>query len=688
MTASEILHKYIEFFKKQNHVQIENSSLVPLNDPTTLFTSSGMQPLVPFLLGEKHPQGVRLVNVQNCFRAQDIDEIGDNRHTTFFRMLGNWSLGDYFKKEQLRFLFEFLTDELGLDPNKLYVTVFSGFDGIEKDNESIEIWEGLFKEKRINPDDRIFSYGVEKNWWSRSGTPDKMPIGEPGGPDSEVFYDFGEELGLHEVCEKTVDRVEPCHVNCDCGRYLEIGNSVFMQFIKSDEGFSELPQKNVDFGGGLERLVAATENKQDIFQTSLLSSIIRTIEQETNKDYKSNSRAMRIIADHLIAAVFIASAGVYPSNKEQGYILRRLVRRTVQHGEKLGIKNNFTSKIALSVIDSHKDTDPQLEEKKDFIFEELEKEENKFRGSLKSGVSQALRELEELQKAVKFIIDNPFDNNLSLLLTKDGIIDTYLDLYQADLLHELMNIAKNSGVQAYYVDEPPKTKFKMSEKDSKRKSEILDYFSSNRVKLNSKWAFRFVTTYGVPLEILQELGEEKDLDVDMSELDQLKKQHQELSRKGAERKFAGGLADSSEVTVKGHTATHLMHQALRDVLGNSVHQTGSNITPERVRFDFKFDRKLTDEEIKKVKEIVSLKIKEDLPVHFEIMPLQKAKDIGAIGLFDEKYGNDVKVYFVGDYSKEFCGGPHVEHTSQIQSFVILKEEGVARGVRRIYAKVT
>ena len=415
MTSKQILDKYIAFFVNRGHVRIENSPLVPLNDPTTLFTSSGMQSLIPFLLGEKHPQGVRLVNVQNCFRAQDIDEVGDNRHTTFFRMLGNWSLGDparnasasvaggYFKKEQIPWFFEFLTDKkegLGLDPNKLYVTVFSGFDNISKDTESENIWEGLFKEKRINPDGRIFSYGVSKNWWSRAGLPDKMPIGEPGGPDSEVFYDFGEDLGLHEIYEKAVDKAQPCHVNCDCGRYLEIGNSVFMQYVKVENGstgiyrspsgtirtrlteqssgvnFSELPQKNVDFGGGLERLVAATENKQDIFETSLFSPIVRTIEQETGKDYKSNSRAMRIIADHLIASVFIAASGVLPSNKEQGYVLRRLIRRAIRYGRQLGAKESFTSKVSEAIIEGYSDTDPNLAKDKQLIKNILQEEDN------------------------------------------------------------------------------------------------------------------------------------------------------------------------------------------------------------------------------------------------------------------------------------------------------------------------
>lgn len=655
MTASEILYKYIKFFEKRNHVRIENSSLVPLNDPTTLFTSSGMQPLVPYLLGEEHPQGNRLVNVQNCFRAGDIDEVGDNRHITFFRMLGNWSLGDpvspdeqgasrggYFKSEQIPWFFEFLTNKdegLGLDPNKLYVTVFSGFDNIPKDTESENIWEGLFKEKRINPEGRIFSYGVEKNWWSRAGLPDKMPVGEPGGPDSEVFYDFGIELGLHEVYEKAVDRVSPCHVNCDCGRFLEIGNSVFMEFQKTADGFLPLAQKNVDFGGGLERLIAATENKQDVFQASLFSPIIRTIEQETGKDYKSNSRAIRIIADHLIASVFIVSNEIRPANKEQGYILRRLIRRGLDNFYLLNGKDS--SPILECIVEQYKDTDPVLTEKFEEIRNIILEEEQTYQKALSGGKKLIEKEIAKLKDEVKV-----------------GDELTGLTLISAET------------------------------------------------------AFKSLASYGLGPTQLESLG----YTFDKQELAQKIKEHQELSRKGAEKKFAGGLADSSELTVKGHTATHLMHQALRDVLGNSVHQTGSNITPERVRFDFAFDRKLTDDEVKKVEEVVLNKIKEHLPVHFEIMSMQKAKDIGAIGLFTEKYGDIVKIYFIGGtdidssqsmadqndslgsessserqdrpYSVEFCGGPHVTHTSQIRSFAILKEEGIARGVRRIYAKVS
>lgn len=607
MTAKEILEKYILFFEKRGHTRIENSSLVPNNDPTTLFTSSGMQPLVPFLLGETHPQGNRLVNAQNCFRAQDIDEIGDNRHTTFFRMLGNWSLGDYFKEEQISWFFEFLTGELGLDANKLFVTVFSGDSGIEKDNQSLEIWKGLFDAKGIDSATRISEYGVEKNWWSRSGIPDRMPVGEPGGPDSEVFYDFGEELQIHE---QGVFKDEKCHVNCDCGRYLEIGNSVFMQYLKTEKGFEKLPKQNVDFGGGLERLVAATENKQDVFQTSLFWPIIDTIEDVTSKPYKEHSREMRIILDHFLASIFISSNGVSPSNKEQGYILRRLIRRGLDNFYILSGKD--ISPVIESIVGQYKATDPQLVDMFEHIKNTILEEEASYQKALTGGKRLIEKEIARLKDEVTV----------------------------GDEL---------KGVTLISADT----------------------------------AFKAITSFGLGPTQLKSLG----YSFDDRQLSEKIKEHQNLSRKGAEKKFAGGLADTAELTVKGHTATHLMHQALRDVLGNSVHQTGSNITEERVRFDFAFDRKVTEEELAQVTDIVLSKIKEDLPVHFEIMPLQKARDLGAIGLFNDKYAEDVKIYFVGDYSVEFCGGPHVKKTSHIKSFAILKEEGVAKGVRRIYAKV-
>ncbi len=596
MTASQILEKYIKFYEERGHKRIPSSSLVPLNDPSTLFTSSGMQPLVPYLLGETHPQGKRLVNSQNSFRAQDIDEIGDSRHTTFFRMLGNWSLGDYFKKEQIPWVFELLTKELNINPEKLYVTVFEGYGEIERDFEAADIWKELFASVGLSGEERIFYYGVEKNWWSRSGVPDKMPVGEPGGPDSEVFFEFDVEH----------DRQfgDKCHVNCDCGKYVEIGNSVFMQYKKNTDGFEELPQKNVDFGGGLERLVMATESKQDIFETSLFFPIIETISNTTAKKYEENKREMRIVADHLISSAFITANGVRPANKEQGYILRRLLRRAFDNF--YALNGDTIVPIIEKIVDQYKETDEYLLEKYEEIKNVILEEEQKYKNTL--------------SEAKKFI---------SKRYKRTG--------------DELMGVTEISADDAFIL----------------------------------------YTTHGLSPTQIKSLG----FQFDDQKFAEKMEEHQSLSRKGAEHKFAGGLADHEELTIKGHTATHLLQQALRDVLGDQIHQTGSNITTERLRFDFNLDRKLTEEEIEKVEKIVREKIEENLPVRFEIMPIEKARKTGAIGLFDDKYNKDVKVYFIGDYSKELCGGPHVDFTGEIKSFKIIKEESLGKTNRRIYAVV-
>ena len=601
MTAQEIINKYIAFFEKRGHKRIMNSPLVPQNDPTTLFTSSGMQPLVPYLLGEEHPMGKRLVNVQNSFRAQDIDEVGDNRHTTFFRMLGNWSLGDYFKQEQIPWIFEFVTKGLGIPAEKLYVSVFKGYKGIPKDTESEKLWSEIFTKGGLDPKERIFFYDTQ-NWWSRAGEPDNMPIGEPGGPDSEIFFDFG--------TPHTTEYGEYCHPNCNCGRFMEIVNSVFMEYQKSDKGFIKLPQENVDHGAGVERLLAAVENKQDIFQTSLFGSIVQTIELSTNKNYKRNENAIRIITDHFIASMFIIANNIVPSNKEQGYILRRLVRRGLDFLYKLGGQD--ISPILEAIVEQYKTTDKDLETKFETIKNTILEEEQKYKNTLRT--------------AKQFI-------------------------------------AK---------------KYKMGD-ELKGVTEI-----------SADDAFILYTTHGLSPTQIKSLG----YTFNQQEFAQKMKVHQNVSRAGAGEKFAGGLADHSEKTIMGHTATHLLHQALRDVLGNHVYQTGSNITSERVRFDFNFDRNLTPDEIRKVEDIVNEKIKENLPVHFEMLALKKAKEIGAIGLFDEKYEQTVKIYFIGPsassgrpYSVEFCGGPHVEETSKVGKFSIIKQENIGSGKRRIYAEV-
>lgn len=608
MKAKELIDKYISFFEKRGHKKIANSPLIPQNDPTTLFTSSGMQPLISFFLDETHPQGKRLVNVQNCFRAADIEEVGDNRHTTFFRMLGNWSLGDYFKKEQLWWLYEFLTKVLNLPMEKLYVSIFNGFDKIPKDNESLKIWREIFEKERLDSSERIFFYGADKNWWSRAGEPQNMPSGEPGGPDSEVFYLF--DIPHDKKFGKK------CHPNCQCGRFMEIGNSVFMEFKKTKDGFFPLPKKNVDFGGGLERLLAAIENQSDVFQTSLFRPIIKSVEETTKKDYKLNKKSMQIIADHFIASVYIISAGVNPSNKEQGYILRRLLRRGLDNFYKLNGKN--ITEIITSIVDQYKETDL-------FLLENFERIKLTF--------------MEEEK------------------------------IYRSTL----------SRAKIYIEKRYP----------------LLGEEIKGTRKISANDAFVLYSTHGLSPTQIKSLG----FIFNEQEFAELMKEHQKISRKGAEKKFRGGLADTSEKTVMGHTATHLLHQALRDVLGNHVFQTGSNITSERIRFDFNFERKLTDEEIEKVENIVNEKIKENLPVHFEIMSLDKAKKLGAIGLFGEKYESKVKVYFIGNpspsskqprsgfYSVEFCGGPHVEFTGKLKRFKILKQENIGHGQKRIYSQL-
>jgi len=569
-----------------------------------------MQPLLPYLLGEPHPSGKRLVDVQNCFRAQDIDEIGNNRHTTFFRMLGNWSLGDYFKEEQLPWFWEFLTQELKLDPSKLYVTAFEGNSDIPKDETSIALWTTLFNKAKLNPEERIFTYGVTKNWWSRSGTPDKMPVGEPGGPDSEVFYDFGADLQLHENSQW---KNEKCHVNCDCGRFMEIGNSVFMQYKKVENGFEELPQLNVDFGGGLERLIAATENQVDVFQTSLFKNIIATIEKATSKPYAENKESMRIIADHFRAGLFLAKDDVIPSNKERGYLLRRLLRRGLDHLHGLG--SNTVEGILEAIVTEYKATDPDLVERYETI---------------KNVVLEEVQKYERTKNEAKRFIEKKYK--------KVG--------------DELM------GTTEITPDD----------------------------------AFLLYTTHGLSPTQIKSLG----YTFDDQKFAEKMERHQSLSRTQSAGKFKGGLADTQELTIKGHTATHLLHQAIRDMLGKDVHQTGSNITTERLRFDFNYDKKLTDQQIKELEQTVNERIKEDLVVHYEMMPLAKAKDIDAIGLFGDKYEETVKVYIIGGsgkdgdynaYSKELCGGPHVHKTSDIKSFKITKQESLGQN-QRLYAVVS
>lgn len=636
MTSNELRQKYLEFFKARGHSILPSASLIPENDSSTLFISSGMQPLISYLLGERHPEGRRIANVQKSFRTEDIEEVGDNRHNTFFEMLGNWSLGDYFKKEQLAWSFEFLTEELGIDPRRLYVSVYRGNEkiGISRDSESVEIWKKIFAGKGIKAKDidraeknglqsgRIFYYPDEKNWWSRPGGPEKMPAGEPGGPDSEIFYDLGENLKRHE---NSIWRDRPCHLNCDCGRFIEIGNNVFMEYIKTENGFEKMVQKNVDYGGGFERQVMVVQGKTNIFETDLFSNIINKIFRLSGgKQYRDNQKAFEIIVDHIKAATFIMGddRGIAPSNTDQGYIVRRLIRRAIRYGKQLGVENpeegGWTKEIAKIVIHDYVDIYPELDRNADFVIAQLKGEEEKFGKTLERGLKQ-------------------FENQ------------------------KLKIKNKNNPAQA-----------------GSRQGGIIP----------SKVVFDLYQTYGFPLEMTVELAKESGFVVDEKDFCEKLKKHQELSRTASVGKFKGGLADSSEATKKLHTAAHLLLAALRQVLGNHITQKGSNITAERLRFDFSHKEKMTAGEIKEVESLVNKAIEDDLPVNCEEMPLPEAKEKGAMGVFESKYGEKVKVYRMGEnkpFSYEICGGPHVSRTGELGHFKIIKEESSSAGVRRIKA---
>ncbi len=639
MNAQELRTKYLEFFKSKGHTIIPSASLVPENDPTTLFTGSGMQPMVVYLLGEKHPLGDKLVDSQKCFRTQDIEEVGDNRHTTMFEMLGNWSLGDYFKKEQIAWMFEFLTKEAGLDPKNLYITVFRGNEnlGIPRDVQAVSLWQEQFKSVDIEAKDvdfsqengmadgRIFYYEEKKNWWSRAGVPDNMPVGEPGGPDSEMFWDFGAELGLHE---KSQFRDLPCHVNCDCGRFMEIGNNVFMQYVKTQKGYELLPKGNIDFGGGLERMAAAMNNTSDIFLTDLFSSIIAKIEEISGKKYGESEevkRSFRVIADHLKASTFLIADGVIPSNTERGYFLRRLIRRAVRYGKLIGIEKDFVVSVAEIVIQNYSEHYGELAKNREMIFAELKKEEEKFGKTLESG----LKILEKTVAVTWDDLDKPWDENK----------------------------------QTWDAE-----------------------------KITGKLIFELFSTYGFPKEMIIEEANYRNILIPKKSLEEFEeefKKHQQLSRTASAGMFKGGLQDSGEETAKLHTATHLLLAALRNVLGEHVFQKGSNITAERLRLDFSYSEKLTPAQLSEVEEFVNEVIRADLEVQKAEMSLEEAKKIGAMGVFEAKYGEFVSVYSILDgekvISREICGGPHASCTGALGRFRIQKEEASSAGVRRIKA---
>lgn len=625
MNAQQIRKAYLDFFKDKGHAVIPRALLVPYNDPTTLFTGSGMQPLIPYLLGEPHQDGNRLVDSQTCLRAQDIEEVGDNRHTTFFEMLGNWSLGDYFKAEQLPWFFEFLTDVVGLDPSRLYVTCCSGFPeyDVPKDSEAGSIWKQLFESKGVEAKEieigseengykvgeqggRIFYYD-EKNWWSRDGAPSKVKAGEPCGPDSEVFY-------LFEEVEHDPKWGEKCHPNCDCGRYMEIGNSVFMEYIRTEGGFEKLPKQNVDFGGGLERIAAAQIDSPDVFKISVMWPIIEELQKLSGKTYESQTESMRVIADHLRTATFLAVDGVVPSNKEQGYVMRRFIRRAVRYAFDLGIEQNFLEGVVPVITDLYHEDFPEVAEKREEIINILAKEEKVFRQTLRKGVK-------ELQK-----------------MADEG-------------------------------------------------------------KISGKHIFTLYDTYGFPMELSIEEAVKQKFEVSAdweAEFDAKMKEQRERSQTASKGTFKGGLGGQTMQHKKYHTATHLMYQALRDVLGDHVIQRGSNITEERLRFDFSHPEKVTREQLDKVETIVNEQIAKDLKVSWAEYPTEEATGpLGALGQFGDRYGDTVKVYkMIADnaekpFSFEICGGPHVDHTVQLfedgKRFKILKEEASSAGIRRIKA---
>ena len=622
MNAQEIRKKYLEFCQKNGHTVIKRAPLILHNDPTTLFTGSGMQPLLPYLLGQDHPQGTKLADSQTCLRAQDIEDVGDNRHTTFFEMLGNWSMGEYFKRQQIEWFFEFLTEIVGLDPHKIYVSCFIGDEknNIPRDDEAAQIWQEVFAKKGIeakiveldsaeNGDKlgmqggRIFFYNDKENWWSRGGGIDSTPIGDPCGPDSEVFYDFGEQH--HDAS------FGQAHPASDSGRFMEIGNQVFMQYRRLDDGsFEPLKRKNVDFGGGLERIAAAAIDSPDVFKISLLQPIIKKLESLSGKEYATHTASMRVIADHLRAAVFLAVDGCVPSNKEQGYVMRRLLRRAIRYSFDLGIEQNFLEEVVPVIADLYEADFPEVKENREQIISVLVKEEKAFRQTLRKGLRQ-----------MQHYID-------------DGLTG-----------EELFTLYDTFG---FPVELSTEEAYKQG------------------IKLSDNWRTEF--------------------DARMAE----QRQRSKTARKG---QFSGGLEGHDPIHLKYHTATHLLGAALRKVLNApDLQQHGSNITAERLRFDFNHN-KLTPEEKQTVEDQVNAWIDADLPVSYRVYPTDEALKMGAIGAFGERYGSEVKVYSIGEgenrVSFEVCGGPHVEHTGTLaeggKRFKINKEESSSAGIRRIKA---
>jgi len=587
INREQLIKSFLEFFVEKKHVVIENASLIPAEfDPTVLFTTAGMHPLVPYILGEKHPKGKRLCNVQKCIRTGDIEDVGDAFHLTFFEMLGNWSLGDYWKKEALSWSFEFLTRNLKLKPENLHVTVFAGSNEIPRDEESFKIWEQLGI-----PKERIW-FLKEENFWGPPG------VAGPCGPCSEMFYDTGKN-----PCSSK------CRPGCGCGKYFEVWNDVFMEYNKTSKGYEKLKQRNVDTGMGVERTLAMLQGKKSVYETECFVPIIQKIKEQINGQVaeEEQEKSLRIIADHLKAATFILAEKIEPSNVDRGYVLRRLIRRAIRHARLLGIEKSFCAKIADAVLAIYEKDYPHLQKNKDFIFAQLQKEEERFAAVIGKGLKK------------------------------------------------------------------------------------FDIMSKNKKQISGSDAFLLFQSYGFPLEMTLELAKEKNIKVDVEGFKNELKKHQEISKAGAEKRFKGGLADAKRETIKLHTATHLLNQALREVLKKpSIAQKGSNITAERLRFDFNFDRALTKNELAAVESLVNKKISEGLPVRKEEMSLEQAKKLGAQAMFEKVYGEGkVSVYLIGEKGKEFsievCAGPHVSNTKELGKFKIVKEEGVAAGIRRIKA---
>ncbi len=623
MNAQQIRNSYLEFFKERGHAVVSRAPLVLKDDPSTLFTGSGMQPMIPYLLGEPHPKGVRIADSQTCLRAQDIDDIGDNRHTTFFEMLGNWSMGDYFKEQQIEWMFEWLSEVVQLDMSKLYITAFIGAPeyGIEKDTEAVAVWRRLFEAKGLSTGEaevgseeagysrgmkdgeRFFYYDGSKNWWSRNGSPETTPVGDPCGPDSEMFYDFGTP---HDPSYG-----EFCHPNCDCGRFMEIGNNVFMAYRKVAEGqFEPLEKPNIDHGSGLERIAAAKINNPDVFRISLMWPIIEKLQTLSGKSYESNTASMRVIADHLRAATFLAVDGCVPANKEQGYVMRRLLRRAIRFAFDLGVEQNFFEQIVPVVADLYVDDYPEVAEKRDEVIAVLAKEEKVFRQTLRKGLSQ-------LEK-----------------FARDGLTGAEL--------------------------------------------------------------FTLYDTYGFPVELSIEEVFKQDITISENwreEFDAKMEEQRTRSRTATKGEFKGGLGGQDLIHKKYHTATHLVYAALRQVVSDDITQHGSNITEERLRFDFNHDGKVPREKLDEAEKLVNEWISQSLPVSFKEYPTDEAFSMGAIGAFGDKYGDTVKVYQMGEghqrVSFEICGGPHVDNTGQLAEdgkvFKITKEESSSAGIRRIKA---